>query len=183
MKDVAIEHGFGKAVGHWQRKARALQQPAQIANLAHRQHAGGNATGGFRFGLRQTSAEFVQSLAAEQQAKEQPIGDQRAAALHQLANGIICPMQSQGVDHQILRFGLQVQGVIIGNRRKIWPKMWKSRHHQRICKRPVNFAQAILHFGDHFFLQEKGGRAGAVQCKGFAICQSHGQGWRHGLRT
>ena len=182
VQRVAVAHGFGKAVGHGQRKARTLQKPAQIADFAHGQHARRQAARHFGLCLGQTGAQFVQGLAAKHQTQKQTIRAQGMAGLDQLADRIIGPMQAERMDHQILRAGGQRQNVVIGNcRPHIAPDIGKTCHDSGCRKLPVNLGQSFLHFGAHFIMQEEFGRAAAIARQGVAVGQD---GWRlHGAEN
>ena len=179
VQRIAVDHRFGETVRNGQGKPGPLQQPAQIANLTHWQDTRRQPARHLGLGLCQSGAQFLQGLPAEHQPNEQPIGAQGATGLNQLPHRIICPMQAQGVDHQILRADFQRQRVLIRNRALIRPQMRKRCHHDLIRKGSVNLKQPILHFGHHLLLQEERCRAGAVPGKGGAVGQI---GRLHGTR-
>ena len=57
------------AVGHRQREARALQEPAEVADLAHRRHPRAEAAQRLHLGLGQRGAQLVERLAAEERRR------------------------------------------------------------------------------------------------------------------
>lgn len=122
----------------------------------------------------------MQSLPAEQKGKAKTVRPQRPAALHQLSDRIIRPMQAQRMDHQIVLPRLQRQHLVIGHRRESRPHMRKTRHHDGVCKGSVNLGQSFMNLGRHLFLPEDFGGAGTVQGKRLAICQ---KGWCHEGKT
>ena len=180
-------HGLGNAVCHWQGQPRPLHQGAKVADLAHGQHPWRQAPGHQAFRLGEARAQFVQRPAARQNGDAQPVGAQRAAALHQLTDRVVGPVQRQGMDHKIVRPGVQRQHIIIwhdpGISRKIGPDLRKSRHHGGRRKGSVNLGQSFLNIVAGEAVQEqRPGMAGqtlrprAVAGKGLAV----GEGWRRG---
>ena len=177
VKGVAVEHRLGETVGDRQGEPRPLQQRAKLADFTHRQDTRRQAARHLGLSLGQTGAEFVQRLATEHQADEQPVGLQRAAALHQLPHRIIRPMQRKGVDHQIMGAFAQGKRLFIRHHRKIRPERGKTAHHHRRRKGSVNLGESLLNLVARLFLQEENGSAGAVAGQGGPVCQDR---WRHG---
>jgi hypothetical protein len=108
-----------------------------------------------------------------------------AGALDDLAQGVISPVQAQGVDHQILRADIEVQHRRIRNHPRAGqgrpPPRRFRRHHGDVRKRSVNLGESLLHFDDDLFVQEQGtvGQArgaGAVADQGGAVGQGRGHG-------
>ena len=99
----------------------------------------------------------MQGLAAKQRADEQPVRAKRAAALHQLPDRIVCPMQAQRVDNQIVAGRGQVQHVSLGDNRcgKSRPNLCKGRDHGNINKFARNFGQAIFDVRAQGMVQEQ----------------------------
>lgn len=176
---VTITHRFGKAVGHRQGKACPLQQSAKIADFAHRQNPGRQAARHLGLGFGQTGAQFMQRLPAKEKSQKQAVRPQGAPALDKLANRVICPVQAQGVNDQIMIFGRQVQNIVIRHGLgQTSPDPGKRRDDHRRRKGSVNLSQSFLDLKADLFVQEEFGRAGAVAGKGRAVTKG---GWRlHG---
>jgi ComF family protein len=176
---VTVEDGTGIGVGDGQGKTGALQQGTEITDLTHGQDAGRQAVGDFGFGLRKGCAEFMQGLAAKGEGDEQPIRAQGAAALDKLANGIMRPVQAEGVDDEVVRVFGKGEGVIIGDDFGVWhglcPNFRKTSDDGHRYKRSVNLNQSFLNFRDGIGLQERVGGTQAVAREGRTVSQLGGR--------
>ena len=176
MPRVAVAHRFGKAVCDRQSKACALQKCAKIADFRHWQNARRQAPRDLGLGHSKTGAQFLQRLAAEQEAEEQTVGHKRVARLHKLAYRIIRPMQPKRMHHKVMAVRSQRKGLIVGhNRAETAPYLCKRCDDRRCRKGFVNLHQSFLHLGRNLFVQEELGRAVSIAQQGGAV----GQGWRH----
>jgi tRNA pseudouridine55 synthase len=157
---VGVGDCLRNRIGNRQRKARALQQAAQIADFAHRQHTGRKAAGQRRFRFGQTGPQFRQGLPAEQHPQKQPVRAQRTAALHKLADRIIRPVQAQGMDHQIMRARCQIKHVSIANNCRLrlprLPHRCKGGDNGGSRKPSVNLDESFLNLVGGIFLQKQG---------------------------
>ena len=148
MGQIAIADALRQQVRHRQCQPRPLQQPAHVANLSHRQDAGRQAAGDLGLGLGQCGAQFGQGLVAEADADEQPVLAQGAAALGDLADRILGPVQRHGVDHQVMRARYKIDHRIIGHDARLRqarpPDFGKAGHDGGGRKGSVNLDQPIV---------------------------------------
>jgi hypothetical protein len=74
----------------------------------------------------------VKRLAAWKKSQEQPVWLQGQAALHQLPKRVIGPVQTHGVNDQIMRPPIKADHLIVGDNscrgHRITPQIRKSRH-------------------------------------------------------
>lgn len=195
-QSVVIFHDHRPAVRHRQRQARALQERAKIADVAHRCDTGRETPGSLYFGLAESRAQFREGRSAEGEAKQQAVGAQGASALDQLADRVIRPMQAKRMNDKIVARDLEIQRLVVGydpGGGKILPDLRKPGHDGRCRKRPVNHRQPILHVVARHFMQEKrrvARRAGAMGQKGAAIGKARDVGhgladmiWARGMQT
>lgn len=124
----------------------------------------------------------MQGLAAEAGCQQQAIILQRVATLDKLANGIIGPMQREGMDDQVMAFSGEREGVGILDNRGLGqpraPDVREAGHNRDICKVPVNHGEAIFDVVSHEGLQEHAPvqiRALAIAHKGCAVGQCWGR--------
>ena len=91
---VVVAHHDAIDVGDRQRKARALQQRADIAQIGERRDARRNAA--FAFGFRRGKGlpQFGQRIAADHRRQQQAVGLQRAADLREHAGQIVDELQA-----------------------------------------------------------------------------------------
>ena len=82
--EASLLHRLHPAVRHRQGEPGPLHQGPEIADFAHRQHAGGEAAGHGRFGFGKTGAQFLQAAATGQDNQAQPVRSQGTAALDKL---------------------------------------------------------------------------------------------------
>ena len=147
-RKVRIVHGLSHAVGYGQGKARALHQGTKVADFPHWQNARGKAAGNLCLGFGERGTQFLQGLTAEHDAQEKPVRLQRAAALDELAEGVICPVQGQRMDHKVLRAGGEGKGVLriknAGFRKPAPPEIGKSGDECVVRKPSVNLKQPFL---------------------------------------
>ena len=101
-------------VGDRQRKARALQQRAEIAQVGERRDARRHAAFDFGLGLRERLTQFGQAVAADHRGEEQAVGLERAANLDQRARQIVDELQGQRRHHEIERGVAKRQRLLVG---------------------------------------------------------------------
>src|SRR6056297_1237354 len=108
-----------------------------------------------------------------------PVRPERAPHLDKLPHRIARPVQAHGMDHQIMRAGLQRQRVVIRNhprpRKPVLPEIGMTGHDDRRRKGFVNLGQAILDLIGGGLVQKQRRRdtgARPVASKGGAICQT-----------
>ena len=98
-----VAHGQPVDIGDRQRKARALQQRAQLAQIGERRNPRRDAALDLGLGLREGLAQLGQRVAAEQRRQEQAVRLERAADLHQRARQVVDELQRQRRDDEIER--------------------------------------------------------------------------------
>ena len=98
-----VAHGDAIDVGHRQRKAGALQQSAELAQIGEWRDARRSAAFDFALGRGKGLPQLGERLAAEQSGEKQSVGLQRTADLHQHARQIVDELQRQRRDDEIER--------------------------------------------------------------------------------
>ncbi len=101
-------------VGHRQRKARALQQSAELAQIGERRDPRRHAAFHFAFGGGEGLPQLGQRLAAEERREKQSVGFERAANLHENARQIVDELQRQRRDDEIERRVAKRQRLLVG---------------------------------------------------------------------
>ena len=191
-KRVAVADRRAAAVGHRQRKARALQQPAQIADLAHRQHA--RATG--RRSPRPRPRPERRAIRAGSGRRTAPPRNSpsgRSARRHCTSwpTGSLAQCSASAWITRSCAPGSRAStsssGTIRAPGRHFGPEVRKTRHHGGRRKPSVNLAQPFLDLGGGVVVQEQRGpaaqRAGAVAGQGGAVGQRRAAwSWRARLR-
>ena len=112
---AVVAHHDAIDVGDRQRKARALQQRADVAQIGERRDAGRHAA--FAFGFRRGKGlpQLGQRIAADHRRQQQPVGFQRAADLREHAGQIVDELKSQRGDDEVERFRLERQNFLPGS--------------------------------------------------------------------
>ena len=110
---VVVAHHDAIDVGDRQRKARALQQRADIAQIGKRRDARRHAALAFGFRRRKGLPELGQRIAADHRRQQQPVRLQRAADLRQHAGQIVDELKGERGDGEIERFRLQAAALPI----------------------------------------------------------------------
>ncbi len=101
---VVVAHHERIDIGDRQRKTRALQQAADIAEIGERRDARRDPA--FAFGLRRGEGltQLRQRVAADHRRQQQAIGPECAADLREHAGQIVDKLQRQRGDHEIEAF-------------------------------------------------------------------------------
>ena len=115
---VVVAHHDAVDVGDRQRKARALQQRADVAQIGKRRNARRHAALAFGLGRGKGLPQLGQRVAADHRRQQQPVGLQRAADLREHAGQIVDELQRQRGDDEVERLRLQRQRLAIGRARR-----------------------------------------------------------------
>ena len=148
---AVIAHHDAIDVGDRQRKARALQQAADIAQIGKRRDARRHPAFEFGFGGGEGLPELGQRIAADHRRQQQPVGLQRAADLRQHAGQIVDELKGERGNRKIERFRLQRQRLGLAFR-QIDPRRADRRARRARCgpDRPrVPISAASFEFPQH----------------------------------
>lgn len=148
MDQVAIAGALVNQIRNRKSQPGSVQQPAHIANLAHRQDPWRQAARLLRLGLSQRGAQFVQGLTSKANGHEQAILGQAISALNDLPNRVIGPVQRHGVNHQVVALRRQVKDRLVRDhicgREPALPESREARDNGDARKRSVNLGEPIL---------------------------------------
>ncbi len=97
---VVVAHHDAIDVGDRQRKAGALQQRADIAQIGKRRDARRHAAFAFGFGRGKGLPQLGQRIAADHRRQQQPVGPQRAADLREHAGQIVDELKRERGDRR-----------------------------------------------------------------------------------
>ena len=92
---AVVAHHDAVDVGDRQRKARALQQRADVAQIGKRRHARRHPAFAFGFGRGKGLPQLGQRIAADHRRQQQPVRPQRAADLCEHAGQVVDELQAQ----------------------------------------------------------------------------------------
>ena len=113
-KRAVVAHHDAIDVGDRQRKARALQQRADIAQIGKRRDPRRHSAFAFGFRRRKGLPQLGQRIAADHRRQQQPVGPQRAADLREHAGQIVDELKGERGDDEIERFRLQRENFLPG---------------------------------------------------------------------
>ena len=98
---AVVAHHDAIDVGDRQRKARALQQAAYVAQIGKRQDARRHAAFAFDFRRRKGLPQLGQRIATDHRRQQQPVRLQRAADLRQHAGQVVDELKRERRDGKI----------------------------------------------------------------------------------
>ena len=116
---IVVTHHDAIDIGDRQRKAGALQQRADIAQIGERRDARRHPAFAFGFGRGKGLPQFGQRIAADHRRQQQPVRLQRAADLRQHAGQIVDELEGERGDREIERFRRQAATSSLSSIRQI----------------------------------------------------------------
>ena len=109
-----VAHGHAIDVGDRQRKAGALQQRAEVAQIGERRDARRDAAFDLAFGRGKACRSSVSVSPPSSAARNSPSGFERAADLHQRARQVVDELQRQRRHDEIERGVAERQRLLVG---------------------------------------------------------------------
>ncbi len=111
---VVVPHHDAIDIGDRQREPRALQQPADVAQIGKRRDARRHPAFAFGLGGRKRLPQLGQRIAADHRREQQPVGPERAADLREHTGQIIHKLKGERGDDEVERFRLQRECFVVG---------------------------------------------------------------------